>query len=960
MPRMTWSSIVLVAAIAHPCIAQCGPSWSSRFHNNGTTSNPRAFARLDEDGNGPATERFFAVGSFSQAGGAFASGVGRWDGVRWTGLKNNPGDPTGLVGEATRVVRFDPDGDGPEDAILVIGGTFLKTGGNLACPGMVTWNGMQFQSVGTLSGSTVTDMVVHDFDGDGPDLPVVVIAGYLVLDTPGFSGGLYTYDGTSIQRLTPWISEQPGETPKQLVSWDPDGEGPGVPLLVGWNHPFISAWDGSTWTELAGTTVGFANGTVKDLEVFDEDGPEGPNGPSLIATGTFTTVGVVPALRIARYRGGMWSSMGSGLDGDGSALGTWDPDVEGSSPEVLVVGGLFANAGGTPARRVAQWNGSAWSQVGDGIAGSSSSVSAFGTFDIDGAGPAPTDLYIAGDFGSSQSGQLIPAFARLHNGVWDNVGEGVISSVRMVRGFEESAEGIDGPFLFAAGPIFAAGGAQNLNRAVILDADGWHGLGAGLSNTVANNEWFGDAVLFDVDGDSEPNLVVGGEFDRSGAAVVENLVYFDGSAWVDMGAGPMTPNGNEVTALAVFDPDGSGPEPDRLFVGGAFHVIGGLSIPYLAMLGDSGWEPLGAGLDGPCNALCVFDADGTGPGLPALYVGGSFNNAGGAPASKIAKWDGSTWLPLGTGAPPTNVVRGLTVHDPDGAGPGLARLAIIGSFATMDGVATGSVALYDGLTFSGVGAWPFTGGEQIVSIDEDGDGPDPPVLIIESRNGFGTYNSINYQSIARWNGLAWDNMQSGISNGAPWSITTWDEDGEGPTLPAVYVGGTFTAVGGEVSQSVARWGMTDAPNFVSLPGAVYFDAGDTITLHTPAGADQATAIRWTRNGSPLSDSDRVSGTDTTTVTIVDALAADAGDYAAELSSSCGATIGHVQVFFGAPPPACAGDINGDGFTNAADFTILAGNFGSAVTPNTDGDLNGDGVVNAADFVILAGDFGCGS
>ena len=58
------------------------------------------------------------------------------------------------------------------------------------------------------------------------------------------------------------------------------------------------------------------------------------------------------------------------------------------------------------------------------------------------------------------------------------------------------------------------------------------------------------------------------------------------------------------------------------------------------------------------------------------------------------------------------------------------------------------------------------------------------------------------------------------------------------------------------------------------------------------------------------------------------------------------------------PVACPGDINGDGFTNAADFTILAGNFGSAVPAGTAGDLNNDGIVNAADFVILAGDFGC--
>mgnify|MGYP001168300466 CR=1 FL=1 len=59
-----------------------------------------------------------------------------------------------------------------------------------------------------------------------------------------------------------------------------------------------------------------------------------------------------------------------------------------------------------------------------------------------------------------------------------------------------------------------------------------------------------------------------------------------------------------------------------------------------------------------------------------------------------------------------------------------------------------------------------------------------------------------------------------------------------------------------------------------------------------------------------------------------------------------------------PQTPCAGDVNGDDRTNAADFTILAGNFGSAVQRCTGGDLNRDGLVNAADFTILAGNFGC--
>ena len=61
------------------------------------------------------------------------------------------------------------------------------------------------------------------------------------------------------------------------------------------------------------------------------------------------------------------------------------------------------------------------------------------------------------------------------------------------------------------------------------------------------------------------------------------------------------------------------------------------------------------------------------------------------------------------------------------------------------------------------------------------------------------------------------------------------------------------------------------------------------------------------------------------------------------------------------PCDCAGDINNDGNCNAADFTILAGQFGQGnptCRSHAQGDLNCDGVVNAADFTILAGSFGC--
>ncbi|MEM9916070.1 MAG: peptidylprolyl isomerase [Planctomycetota bacterium] len=50
-----------------------------------------------------------------------------------------------------------------------------------------------------------------------------------------------------------------------------------------------------------------------------------------------------------------------------------------------------------------------------------------------------------------------------------------------------------------------------------------------------------------------------------------------------------------------------------------------------------------------------------------------------------------------------------------------------------------------------------------------------------------------------------------------------------------------------------------------------------------------------------------------------------------------------------------GDYNGDGFVNAADYTVWADNFGSLTELDADG--NYDGVVNAADYTIWADNFG---
>ncbi len=63
----------------------------------------------------------------------------------------------------------------------------------------------------------------------------------------------------------------------------------------------------------------------------------------------------------------------------------------------------------------------------------------------------------------------------------------------------------------------------------------------------------------------------------------------------------------------------------------------------------------------------------------------------------------------------------------------------------------------------------------------------------------------------------------------------------------------------------------------------------------------------------------------------------------------------------APPPACPGDLDGDGSTDVFDFGIFAGAFGAADgDPDYDAaaDLDGSGAIDVFDFGIFAGDFGC--
>jgi hypothetical protein len=191
------------------------------------------------------------------------------------------------------------------------------------------------------------------------------------------------------------------------------------------------------------------------------------------------------------------------------------------------------------------------------------------------------------------------------------------------------------------------------------------------------------------------------------------------------------------------------------------------------------------------NALAVYD-DGTGP---ALYAGGSFSLAGGVPALRIAKWNGTSWSSVGAiganGTPSNDAVRALAVFNP-GSGP---RLYAAGQFATADGVTVNNIARWTGSAWSplGAGGAGLSNYAQALSVFDDGNGP-----ALFAGGWFTAAGSGSASYIARWNGTNWSALGNGIQFSGVNALAAGND--------ALYAGGAFVLAGGSPSAYWARYG----------------------------------------------------------------------------------------------------------------------------------------------------------
>lgn len=309
------------------------------------------------------------------------------------------------------------------------------------------------------------------------------------------------------------------------------------------------------------------------------------------------------------------------------------------------------------------------------------------------------------------------------------------------------------------------------------------------------------------------------------AAVTLGLAGFSGAArgqgclWEALIGQPGVSGGAfpAVNALAVYD-DGSGP---ALYVGGSFTQAGATSANYIAKWNGSSWSALSLGMNDNVFAMTVFD-DGSGP---ALFIGGAFTQAGPITANRIAKWNGTAFSAVGGGA--NNVVYSLRVFD-DGGGGALYAGGLFSRVGAGSGLQVNHIAKWSGTSWTKLGTQGVNGPVNCVTTWNDGGGMD-----LYAAGLFTESSGTSTNRVSRWSGSAWSALTSGLNNDANVVIGANAVSGIGTHL---FAGGGFSTAGGQPASNVARWtgtvwtNMDDGLDFRVLDMALFDEGAGTMLI----------------------------------------------------------------------------------------------------------------------------------
>ena len=341
---------------------------------------------------------------------------------------------------------------------------------------------------------------------------------------------------------------------------------PGV-LLVGGsflnaggkaNADHIAKWNGSSWSALGAPAL---NGPVHAIAV---------DGPNIYVGGTFTNAGGDPrADYLAVWDGTQWASICTALPHTEPAVAAMVDALEIIGSD-LYVGGLFQNAAGMP---------SADYLVSCDLTSGLPSTTVPDDGDI--SGPIYTmdsdtngNLYVGGGFSNLNQDPEMDNVAYLDTlGGWHELGSGGPPADSAVTGFVRSLT-TDGTDVYVSTDANNIAGIPEADHVAKWNGSSWSAMG---SNTAGGNGWFSTLTyLYGMTTSGSLVFVTGSFQDANGNPRADNVAYFDGTDWHNLGSngagnGPWTGEGKSLTmwrgqlyAGGNFGPAGGDPLASRL------------------------------------------------------------------------------------------------------------------------------------------------------------------------------------------------------------------------------------------------------------------------------------------------------------------------------------------------------------------------------------------------------------
>lgn len=407
------------------------------------------------------------------------------------------------------------------------------------------------------------------------------------------------------QQFTATVYDQRGDVMQgETITWSSDDESvanvnaSGLATSVNEGTAAISANAGSV-SHAATVTVSnpvqsgawqaVGAGMNDDVMAFTEF--EG----DLVAGGRFTTADGQTAVRVARWDGSDWHSMGTVGEPVNSQAAVHTLTVFNGD---LIAGGGFITADGQTVNNIARWDGSNWQTMGDGMDNAVLDLTVF-----------EDDLIAVGMFRHS-GGERMEYVARWNGTEWQSMAIGMNGSVSAVEVF-----GSD----LIIGGVFRNIAGQAATRIARWDGSAWHPMGS-LGDPDDFNEGVEALKVF------ENDLIAGGRFETADGREVNNVARWDGSGWQPMDSG----TSSDVRALTTLSGD--------LIGGGDFLTASGVEVRRTARWDGSNWQPMGSGLgsqwEGSASAYALIAFNDN------LFVGGFFtSNGSGEKANNVARWE---------------------------------------------------------------------------------------------------------------------------------------------------------------------------------------------------------------------------------------------------------------------------------------------------------------------------------